>query len=100
MQSAQSFPARCLAIVAALALLLPLIGCGNTDAPPRVSRDLEFLGQQKQELNQANGAILDSHQGTIDLLPYGGEGASKQVIGAAELGAILGGETRTPFAAQ
>ncbi len=35
----------------------------------------------------------------IDLPPHG-EGSSKQVIGATELGAILGGETALPVAAQ
>ncbi len=100
MQIARSSRARSLAILAALAVFPPLVGCGDTDAPPRVNPDLDFLGQQRQELNDANGTMLDSHQDTIDLLPYGDERASKQVIGATELGAILGGETALPVAAQ
>jgi hypothetical protein len=100
MQNAQSLPAQFLAIVAALVLFPPLVGCGDNDAPPRVNPDLDFLGQQKQEFNDANNTMLDSRQSMIDMMPHGGESASKQVIGATELGAILGGETALPVAAQ
>ncbi len=62
MQIARSSPARLLAVVAILVVFSPLVGCGDTDAPPRVNPDLDFLGQQRQELNDANGAMLDSHK--------------------------------------
>jgi hypothetical protein len=90
MPKARSFPARLIAMVSVCVGCLPLVGCGGDAAPQRYNTELDLPGLQKREYDEAKNR---ESQSVIELLQSGTEGTSERIVGATELGEIIGNPT-------